>query len=135
MADAPTLATMPIEVSDEAFDAMVRDAIADLPDEFRAALEVVRVEVRDRPTAEQLASVGLSEDELLLGLYVGVPLPERSVQDAPRLPDVIALFKQDLEDACDDLQTLRREVRITLYHELGHYFGFDEDGLATLGYD
>ena len=113
---------------------MVQRAIAGLPERFRAALDLVRVEVRDRPTSAQLASVGLDESELLLGLYEGVPLIERSVLDAPRPPDVIFLFREDLEDACDDLETLEREVRVTLLHELGHYFGFDEDELERLGY-
>ena len=125
---------MSIEVTDEAFDRLVRDAIAGLPGRFRAALDVVRVEVRDRPTRAELASVGLGEDELLLGLYRGVPLTQRSVSDPPRLPDVISLFKEDLEDACDDRVTLAAEVRTTLLHEVGHYFGFDEDELADLGY-
>jgi predicted Zn-dependent protease with MMP-like domain len=98
------------------------------------ALDVVRVEVRDRPTPAMLRSVGLEEDELLLGLYEGVPLTERSVMDAPRPPDVIYLFKHDLEDACDDVATLAAEVRTTLLHELGHYFGFGEDELEELGY-
>lgn len=125
---------MSFEVSNADFDQMVRDAIATLPERFRAALDVIRVEVRDRPTSQMLADVGLGEEELLLGLYHGVPLTERSVDDRPRMPDVIYLFKQDLEDACDDVAQLAAEVRITLLHELGHYFGFDEDGLDRLGY-
>lgn len=125
---------MPFEVDPSTFDRMVTRAIAELPDRFQAALQVVRIEVRDRPTSGMLASVGLDEDELLLGLYEGVPLTERSVLDAPRPPDVIYLFKEDLEDASDDAAMLAEEVRTTLLHELGHYFGFDEDGLERLGY-
>lgn len=120
---------MPLEVDATTFDAMVRKAIASLPDRFREALDIVRVEVRDRPTRSQLASVGLREEELLLGLYDGIPLTERTIHDPPRPPDVIYLFKEDLEDACDDIEQLASEVRITLLHELGHYFGFDEDEL------
>jgi len=126
---------MPTEVSSAEFDRMVADAIASLPARFRSALDVVRVEVRDRPTRKELRSVGLADDELLLGLYVGVPLTERSVDGGPTLPDVIYLFREDLEDACDDAAQLAEEVRVTLLHELGHYFGLDEDGLAAVGYD
>ena len=125
---------MPVDVTDQQFDRLVAEAIAGLPESFRAALDVVRVEVRDRPTPAELTSLGLEPDELLLGLYRGVPLTERSVLDAPRLPDVISLFKEDLEDACDDAAMLRVEVRTTLLHELGHYFGFGEDELDRLGY-
>lgn len=125
---------MPIEVEPARFHEMVERAMAGLPPEFRKALDVVRIEVRDRPTGSQLSSVGLDEEELLLGLYEGVPLTERSVNDGPTLPDVIFLFREDLEDACDDEEMLVEEVRVTLLHELGHYFGFDEDDLARLGY-
>jgi predicted Zn-dependent protease with MMP-like domain len=113
---------------------MVADAIASLPAQFRGALEVVRVEVADRPTRRQLRSVGLAEDELLLGLYEGVPLTERSVTDGPTMPDVIWIFHQDLEDACETEDELAQEVRVTLLHELGHYFGMDEDQLDELGF-
>lgn len=125
---------MSIEVDGKTFDAMVQKAIASLPQKFREALDVVRVEVRDRPTSTQLESVGLDEEELLLGLYEGVPLIERTVNDAPRPPDVIFLFREDLEDACDEVGQLEDEVRVTMLHELGHYFGFDEDELERLGY-
>lgn len=125
---------MSVEVDGKTFDAMVQKAIASLPQKFRNALDVVRVEVRDRPTSMQLESVGLTEEELLLGLYEGVPLIERTVNDAPRPPDVIYLFREDLEDACDEVGQLEEEVRVTLLHELGHYFGFDEDELERLGY-
>ena len=125
---------MPIDVTAGQFDSLVREAIDALPDRFRAALDDVRVEVRDRPTPEQLASVGLAEDRLLLGLFIGVPLTLRGGTDVPRLPDAIYLFKEDLEDACDSPAQLREEVRTTLYHELGHYFGFGEEQLDELGY-
>ncbi len=125
---------MPIRVSAIELDQMVVEAIAQLPPDFRAALEVVPVRVFDRPTKTQLRSLGLEEDELLLGLYEGVPLTERSVGDSPRVPDQISLFREDLEDACDSIEQLKEEVRITLFHELGHYFGFDEDQLDNLGY-
>lgn len=126
---------MPIRVDPRQFDVHVERAMAGLPPEFRKALEeAVRVEVLDRPTPQQLASVGLEEADLLLGLYEGVPLTQRSVLDGPTPPDVIYLFREDLEDACDDMATLAEEVRVTLLHELGHYFGFDEDDLDRLGY-
>lgn len=113
---------------------MVESAISQLPDQFRQAFEVVRIEVRDRPTLEQLRSVGLADEDLLLGLYEGVPLTERSIDDTGRMPDVIYIFHEDLEDACETETELQEEVRITLFHELGHYFGMDEDDLDRLGF-
>jgi predicted Zn-dependent protease with MMP-like domain len=125
---------MPVEVSRPRFDALVKRAARDLPEQFVHALENIRVEIRDRPTRKQLRSVGLGEDELLLGLYEGTPLTDRHADSPPALPDVIFLFQHDLEDACDSEAQLAEEVRITLLHEIGHYFGLDEDELAELGY-
>jgi predicted Zn-dependent protease with MMP-like domain len=127
--------TMSCEVTRTEFDAMVQDAIASLPERFRVALEVVRVEVRDRPSLGQLKSVDLDESDLLLGLYEGTPLTERSVTGGSELPDVIYLFREDHEDATDSPEQMREEVRVTLLHELGHYFGFDEEELERLGFE
>lgn len=125
---------MPIRVTVEQLDRMVLNAIAKLPPQFRAALEVVPVRVCQRPSTQQLRSVNLDEEQLLLGLYEGIPLTLRSVQDGPRVPDQISLFREDLEDACDSIEEMEEQVRITLFHELGHYFGFDEEQLENLGY-
>ncbi len=121
-------------VSKAEFARLVEKALADLPEEFARALDEVAMEIRDRPTREELADVGLGEDELLLGLYIGVPLTERSVSDSGRLPDKILIFKEDCEIACDSEGELVREVRITVLHELGHYFGLDEDELGEVGF-
>jgi predicted Zn-dependent protease with MMP-like domain len=125
---------MSVEMSREKFARVLEQAIARLPAEFRHAVETdVRVELRDQPTREQLRSVGLEEDELLLGLYEGTPLTERGIDAGTQLPDVIYIFRHDLEDACDSVEELEEEIRITLLHELGHYFGYDEDDLDRLG--
>ena len=126
---------MPHDVTDSEFARLVEAAIAELPERWRRAIEEdVPVEVRDRPTRQQLESVDLEEDHLLLGLYHGVPLTLRSVEDNGRMPDVIYLFKQDIEDAASGQADLVEQVRVTLLHELGHHFGLDEDDLDRLGY-
>ena len=121
-------------MSRRTFDRLVAEAVASLPADFRAALEEMPVRVLDRPEPGLLREMGMAEDELLLGLHVGVPLTERSVEDAP-LPSVIHLYVEDHEDACDSLEELREQVRVTLLHEVGHHFGLDEDDLERLGYD
>lgn len=128
------LHTMPVRVSQTKFDALVEQAITQLPPQFAEALSEIPVQVVDRPTPQQLQSLGLRDDQLLLGLYVGIPLPERSVQLSGNLPDVIYLFREDLENACDSEADLVEQVRITVFHELGHYFGMDEDDLDAAGY-
>ena len=106
------------------FDDHVRAALDSLPPEIAAGLRNVAVVVEDENR----------EDPDLFGLYEGVPLPERG-DDAGSLPDRIAIYRLPLEDEFPDPEDLRREIRITVLHELGHYFGLDEDRLAELGYE
>ena len=75
------------------------------------------------------------DDPDLYGLYEGLPLPERTGQDTGMLPDRIAIFRRPLEQDFPDPAELEQEIRITVLHELAHYFGFDEDRLSELGYD
>lgn len=106
------------------FDDHVRAALDSLPPELAAALRNVAVVVENEN----------AEDPDLFGLYEGVPLPERG-DDAGSLPDRIAIYRVPLEDEFPDPHDLEREIRITVLHELGHYFGLDEDRLAELGYE
>jgi predicted Zn-dependent protease with MMP-like domain len=106
------------------FEDHVRAALDSLPRELAGALRNVAVVVEDENP----------EDPDLFGLYEGVPLPERG-DDAGALPDRIAIYKRPLQQEFEDVAELEREIRITVLHELGHYFGLDEDRLAELGYD
>jgi len=105
-----------------------------LPQPFAEHLEEVSVEIKDRPTAKQLKGAGLEEDELLLGLYVGHPMTERSVEHSGMLPDVIYVFQEDVELVSNNEKELVEEVRVTVLHEIGHHFGMDEGDLDELGY-
>jgi predicted Zn-dependent protease with MMP-like domain len=122
-----------VRLSRRRFRQLVEQALAGIPEELRRALDNVHVVVEDWPTPEQLASVGLPEDGLLFGLYEGTPLPERGLEP-PLLPDRITLFQGPLEEACGTEEELREEIRRTVVHELGHYFGLDEARLEELGY-
>lgn len=122
-------------VSKEVFENILQAALAGLPDRFAKALEVVRIEVRPRPTRKMLGQLGIPEDELLLGLYNGRPITERSVEEPMAMPEVIYLFKEDIEDACDTQEELQQEIRRTVLHELGHHFGLNEQNLEDLGYE
>ena len=106
------------------FEDQVRAALDELPPHIAQALENIAVVVEDEN----------AEDPDLLGLYHGVPLPERG--DMPgALPDKISIYKIPLEESFADPAELREEIRITVLHELAHYFGLDEDRIAELGYD
>ena len=106
------------------FDDHVRAALDELPPHLAAALTNVAVVVE----AEN------PEDPDLFGLYHGVPLPERGDM-AGMPPDTISIYRIPLEESFPDPEELRDEIRVTVLHELAHYFGLDEDRLAELGYD
>ena len=125
---------MAYHVSKARFELLVERALAELPPKFAEFVEEVPVEVQPRPTLRQLKSVGLDKDHLLLGLYDGLPLTERSVEHSGVRPPVIYIFKEDIELASDSEAELVDNVRTTVLHEIGHHFGMDEDDLDELGY-
>ena len=88
--------------------------------------------VEDWPTKDQLIGSGLDEDELLLGLYEGIPLTERYGYDMV-LPDKITLFQRAIESICSTDEEVLREIRDTITHEVAHHFGYDDPSLDSLG--
>jgi len=125
---------MPCRVSKEEFEKIIREALGELPERFAKALETVRIEVRPRPTRRMMRELRIPAGEALLGLYHGRPATERSVDESGVMPEVIYLFKQEIEAVCETMAEVRREVRSTVLHELGHHFGLDEENLDDLGY-
>ena len=117
------------------FEALVAEAVRSLPARFRRRLENVEVVVENDPTAEDLESVGIESGGTLLGLYRGIPRSERSVWNAHPLPDHIVIFRRPLEAMTRDRKELIKEIRITIMHEVGHFFGMDEDELHDIGYE
>jgi len=117
------------------FSRALREALAELPPKFHNALANVAVVVEEWPTADLLDELGVPPDDTLYGFYHGVPLPERSVQDSGLLPDVISVYRGPLVEDFPDRSELRRQIRITLLHEIGHYFGMDEEELSRIGYE
>jgi predicted Zn-dependent protease with MMP-like domain len=124
---------LPPRLSPERFEQLVAAAARDLPPEFRRALEEIAVVIDPMPTAEIVGAPGSGHPPDILGLFAGPPLGERGVRDLPELPPTIFLFQRNLERASRDAGELREEIRTTLYHELGHALGFDEDGVEELG--
>jgi len=102
----------------------VQAALDELPPNIVDALRNIAVVIEDENP----------DDPDLLGLYHGVPLPERGDM-AGTLPDKISIYRIPLEESFPDPEELREEIRITVLHELGHYFGLDEDRIAELGYE
>jgi predicted Zn-dependent protease with MMP-like domain len=107
-----------------AFEEHVRAALDELPPDLAAGLENVAVVVEDEHP----------DDPDLFGLYHGVPLPDRGDMSG-MLPDKISIYRIPLEESFPDPDELREEIRITVLHELAHYFGLDEERIAELGYE
>jgi len=107
------------------FEELVEEALAALPEVFRQKLTNVAVIVEDYPPREA------DDNALLLGLFHGVPRTEKSVFFATP-PDQIFLYQKNIEAVCSTDEQVRREIRRTLLHELGHYFGLNENELRGL---
>ncbi|HPQ80241.1 MAG TPA: metallopeptidase family protein [bacterium] len=125
------------------FRMLVSQAIDSLPEEFSAALENIEVVVEEWPTDEELdyfeEREGLEEGEgecLLLGLYQGIPKGKRDpLFYSGVLPDRITLFRGSIEEFCrGDEREITEQIRKTFLHEIGHYFGLNDDRLRELGY-
>lgn len=121
-----------MRVSREEFEALVEEAVEQLPDEFKVALDNVAVMVEEEPSEEDLEEVGIDpgdpDADELFGLYQGVPLEARdSFYSA--LPDRVVIFRGPILRYCTSRREVVREIRDTVVHELGHHFGLDEDDM------
>lgn len=110
----------------ERFEKLVEEALATLPGEFARRLDNITVSIQDLATPEQLEKVELKNPHHLLGLYEGIPLTRRPEGYAGALPDRISIFRIPIEEQSADDDDVRQNVRETVMHELGHYFGMDE---------
>lgn len=117
----------------EAFVRLVEKQLAGIPGEFASRLENLSFQVEDWAEAELLDEVGLEDPRDLLGYYQGWPLPERGHDYGNCLPDVISLFRLAIENhARETGLPIVRVIRETILHELGHYFGFDEEQMDRI---
>ncbi len=111
------------------FEEVVRETVAELPHWVQEAMHNVEILVLDK------ADDHLDPDgEGLLGLYTGVPLPERDANHAGELPDVINIFRLPHLELGLQPDALREEIHRTLVHEIAHYFGMDDDHVEELGW-
>ncbi len=106
----------------EDFIFAVKKAVSALPKILRKKLENVEIVIEDEPIREKN----------LLGLYQGVPLKHRSIWYGNVLPDKITIFKQNIERIAGNDNEIQRIVEDVVFHEIGHYFGFDEEDLRNL---
>ncbi|MET0420146.1 MAG: metallopeptidase family protein [Acidimicrobiia bacterium] len=117
------------------FETFVADAMDSIPVELASAMENVAVVVQDWPTQAQLAPHVHGRGGTLLGLYEGVPLTERGPMSyAGAMPDRITIFRGPLCERARNREELAAQVRVTVLHEVGHYFGMSDARLHELGW-
>ena len=120
-----------IKMTNREFVRLVRQAYGEIPLQVIKTLDNVDVVVEEWPGPEEEDMLG--GDGTLFGLYTGVPLTEREGGD-PMLPGRIVIYRQPILRNCSSRTEAEREIKITLWHEIGHYLGLSEDALHKLGY-
>ena len=122
-----------MKISDEQFEELVQQVVDDIPPRFAEHLANIAFRVDDEPSADQLGVSGmLHGGGTLLGLYEGIPLPERNGGYSGVVPDVITVFKHPHEEMAVDMAELQAEVHQTVWHEVAHYFGLDHGQIRAL---
>lgn len=128
-------------MTDAEFEEVIQEALDGMPDEFLEALDNIAIVMADEPSDDQLE--GLEEDgslggamyeDELLGLFDGLSLVERADGFEDDIPDVITIFKGPHERCFPDRADMVNEIRKTVIHEIGHYFGLDDERLHAIGY-
>jgi predicted Zn-dependent protease with MMP-like domain len=119
-------------VKREDFNQAVSEALDSLPPEFRSRIRNVAVMVEDLPPAEIPSQPGQPR-RILLGLFQGVPMTQKSFFQGPiGSPDYVVLYQKNIEAVCSTEAEVREQVRRTVIHELGHYFGMTEEQLKNV---
>jgi predicted Zn-dependent protease with MMP-like domain len=121
---------MSYNISRELFDRLSAEALQRIPVRYRRRLRNVSIVVEDLPGEDEARQAGIPR-HALLGLFVGAAYQgEGGFFDIPApLPDSIILYQKNIEAVCDSEEQLIEEIRLTLLHEVGHYFGMSEDQL------
>jgi len=121
-----------MKLNHQEFEALVILALKGLPKFFKKKMKNVDVVVEDRASRELLSGMGLQSPFQLLGLYQGVPLDRRGFYYGNVLPDKITLFQIPIESICRTKEEIEERVREVVVHEVGHYFGLNDEKLREL---
>ena len=114
------------------FEALVEQALRGLPRRFKDKIENVAVVVEEWADDETLQELGIEPPDTLYGLYRGTDLTRRDSSYANVLPDTIHIYQGPIEEDCADSEEMAELVRDTVIHELGHYFGLDDDTIKGI---
>jgi predicted Zn-dependent protease with MMP-like domain len=114
-----------MDITDQEFDRLITRAMDELPQKYIEGLENVAIVYADEPTEEQRIKMKLDDQDLLLGLYEGIPLTQRGNAYSFVLPDKITLFKQQIRAVVRNEDELFEQIKRTLWHEIAHYYGLN----------
>ncbi len=114
------------------FEQFVDEAMERLPHALSERINNLAVRIENRPTPAQLRRWDIPLGTTLLGFYEGVPLSERTSDYGLVPPDVIYVFQKPIEEICSTEEEIREEVRRTVWHEIAHHFGIDDERLEEL---
>ena len=119
----------------EEFEELVTEALDSLPEEFAKELVNVDVTVEDEPSPQDLMAGQVPRGHTLFGLYHGIPLTKRGINYDRVLPDRISIYRGPIVRAMrGNPEWIKDQVRKTVIHEIGHYFGIGEERLHELGW-
>lgn len=121
-----------LEITDEQFERLINEAMEELPDAYIRNMKNVAVTFADAPTQDQRQKQKLRSYQTLFGLYEGIPLTKRGAGYNLVLPDKITIFKLPIIHASNDMVSLKKQVKHTLWHEIAHHFGLDHDRIHKL---
>jgi len=107
-------------------------ALERIPKSLKKKMKNIDVVVEDRPSQTLLSEMGLRSPFELLGLYQGIPLDRRGFYYGNVLPDKITLFQLPIESICKTREEIEAKVKEVVVHEIGHYFGLNEERLREL---
>lgn len=122
------------------FDEILQQVLDDLPAELRRCFEEIPLVAEDYPSETMQRKLELADHQYLCGVHSGIPLTRRSVWHSGTLPTIITIYRDGILRSAADRKghvtddSLRRHIRITVLHELGHHFGMGEEDLRKHGY-
>ena len=114
------------------FEALVERALRTLPRRFKDKIANVAIVVEDWADDETLRELGIEPPDTLYGLYRGIDLTHRDTSYGNVLPDTIHIYQGPCEEDCADAEEMAELVRDTVIHEIGHYFGLDDDTMEGI---
>lgn len=115
------------------FEKLVLTALEDLPEFFRQKMQNVDIVIEDKPSLKQLRLFNETHQEIILGLYQGIPLSDRTHLYGMVLPDKITIFQKNIERVCQTPLQIKKVVYQTVQHEIAHHFGISDQKLREMG--